>query len=571
MDRVKIVGLTVIFMFLLLGLVVLNLEVVQSRQFRALSDKNCLRLIPQVGARGIIFDSGGDIIVDNKLSYDVMLLPQNAKLPTRVLNSVSGILGVNPDNLKKAFNEGYIAPSIPIAIAKSIDIRKAIALEELKLDLPGIIIQPRPQRRYPQGKLASHVLGYVNEIDRWRLTKLEDYGYKTKDIVGFGGVEEKYDYYLRQEEGGLSVEVDHQGRFMRVLGFKPPRNGKDMQLTLNIKIQKIVEDKLGNRKGCVVLMDPFSGEIAAMASSPDFNPAVFVDKSSSSISDLFSDPRSPFINRAISSTYPAGSVFKVIVAAAALEAGKINLHTTFLCQGGTLVGNKEFACWNKHGEQDLTASLTHSCNVFFYKIGLMVGPQSLHDYAVKFGLSKPTSIDLPYEAAGLISSPLWQKIHKFRNWFPGDTANFSIGQGDVLVSPLQMARVYAVFANKGYLVKPYVVKAIESKDVSADQRQIEKVPIKNSTIDYIRQGLRSVVSNSGGTGNVLSTLPVSVAGKTGTAQAPNGQPHAWFAGFFPYKNPRFVICVFLERGGPGYLSCVLAKEIIQEMSIQGLI
>jgi penicillin-binding protein 2 len=500
-----------------------------------------------------------------------MFLSQGTKQMEEVFGKVSRILGVNLDNLKSAFNEGYIAPSVPITIAKNIDIKKAIALEELKVELPGIIIQPRPQRRYPYGKLACHILGYVNEIDRWRLTKLEDYGYKTKDIVGFGGIEEKYDYYLRQEEGGLSVEVDHRGRFMRVLGFKPPRNGQDMQLTLNLKIQKIVEDNLGDRKGCVILMNPYSGEIIAMASSPDFNPTVFVNKLTLSISDLFNDPAAPLINRAISATYPAGSVFKIVVATAALETGKINLNTSFLCQGSLLIGKQEFACWNKHGEQNLIAAIAHSCNVFFYKTGLVVGAQLIHDYAVKFGLSKTSSIDLPYEASGIIPSPLWQKIYKFKNWFNGDTANLSIGQGEVSVTPLQIVRMIAVFANEGYLVRPYIVKAIETKDISIYQRQIEKVPLKGSTIDYIRQGLRRVVSDSGGTANVLQDLPVSVAGKTGTAQAPGGQPHAWFVGFFPFKNPKFVICVFLERGGPGYVSSVLAKQIIQAMCSEGLI
>ena len=557
-------------MFFFLGLGLVNLQVIGGRSYRALSDKNCIRLLPQTGARGKIIDRQGNILADSKLSYDAIILPQELNQPEKELTEAAAILGTSPRDLKETFRQGYVSSSVPVTIAKNINIKKAIALEELKNEIPGIIIQPKPVRHYPYGRLASHVIGYVSEIDRWRLTKLEDYGYKTKDIVGFGGVEERYDYYLRQEEGGLSVEVDHRGRFARMLGFKPARNGKDLQLTLDLKIQKIADGKLEGRRGCVIIMDPYTGEIIAMASSPNFNPSLFVAKSPS-ISNLFNNPDAPLINRAISASYPAGSVFKVIVAAAALETRKINSSTTFLCQGGISIGNQGFACWSKHGQQNLIEAITHSCNVFFYKTGLLAGAQIIHDYAVKFGLSKPASFELPYEAGGFIPSPLWRRINKFQNWFDGDTANLSIGQGDVLVTPLQLTRMMAVFANKGYLVTPYIVKAIDGQDISTYQRKATRLSLKASTIDYIRQGLRDVVLNPGGTANVLSDIGVSVAGKTGTAQVAHGQPHAWFVGFFPFKNPKFVICVFLEHGGPGYVSCVLTKQIIADLVSGGLI
>jgi penicillin-binding protein 2 len=478
---------------------------------------------------------------------------------------------VSAGDLKEAFKNSFISLSIPVTVAKNIDVKKAMALEQLKMDLPSIIIQPRPQRSYPYGRLASHIIGYVNEIDRWRLTRLADYGYKTKDIVGFGGVEEKYDYYLRQEEGGLSVEVDHKGKFVRILGFKPPRQGKDMELTLDLKIQKIAEESLKGKKGSVIVMDPYSGAIISMASYPDFNPSVFVDKTGSSIPYLFNNPEAPLINRAISATYPPGSAFKVIVATAALETKKINLHTAFLCSGGTLVGRQEFACWNTHGSHSIIGAIAHSCNVFFYKTGLLLGAQAIHDYALKFGLSHPIPFELPYEASGFVPSPLWRKINRFKNWYDGDTANLSIGQGELLVTPLQMTRVMAVFANQGYLVTPYIVKSIDGRDLSLYQKKPLKFPLRKDTLNYIREGLREAVSDPKGTGNVLSSLTVSVAGKTGTAQAPPGQPHAWFIGFFPFKEPKYVIGVLLEHGGPGYYSCLIAKRIIEEMIKEGLI
>ncbi|MCX5700936.1 MAG: penicillin-binding protein 2 [Candidatus Omnitrophica bacterium] len=571
MIRVKVVIWSVgcLFVFLLFGL--LNLEVIHGRRYQELGSKNCVKLIPQNGSRGKILDRDGFVIVDSQLAYDFMILPQETLQQDRIIENASKILGKSEKDLRFAFKSNFISSSVPVTIAKNIGIKEAIALDQMKVDFPAIIIQPNPLRHYPYGKLACHILGYVSEIDRWRLTKLEDYGYKTKDIVGFGGIEEKYDYYLRQEEGGTSFEVNHRGKIMRTLGFRPPVDGKDIQLTLNLKIQKIVEEKFSDKKGGVVIMDPYTGEILAMISSPGFRPATFAEKDNSTIAKYFNNLDAPLINRAISGTYPAGSVFKVIVATAALENKKINSNTTFVCQGQTMVGRSEFKCWSTHGPQNLGAAIAHSCNVFFYKTGLLVGPQPLHDYAVKFGLSKPTFIEVPYESAGFIPSPIWRKINKFKNWFDGDTANLSIGQGDVAVTPLQIARMMAVFANNGYLVNAYLVKSIDGRDMLKARRKPEKLNLKQDTIDQIGEGMRRVVADPAGTGGVISGLTVSVAGKSGTAQAPPGQPHAWFSGFFPYKNPKYVICVFIEHGGPGYYSSLLARQIIEQMINEGLI
>jgi len=557
------------FLFLVFGL--LNLIGLQGNKFKDLSNNNCIRLTPQLGCRGKILDRNGEVIVDSRISYDLAVMPSGSVQLENTFAAISKLINKDVKDLRKSFNYGYFSPSVPVTVARNINLSKVIAIEQIRSDYQGIVIQPTPVRNYPYSSLGSHFLGYVNEIDRWRLTKLKDYGYKTKDIVGFGGVEEKYDYYLRQEQGGLSVEVDHRGRFVRLLGFKPPRNGKDIQLTINLKIQKIAESSLGERKGCVVIINPNTGEILAMASSPDFDPSLFVNRSGSGISNLFSNSSAPLMNRAISATYPAGSIFKVVVSTAALETKKINQNTSFLCQGSAIIGRSQFKCWNTHGMQNLIGGLTHSCNVFFYKTGLLTGALNIHDYAIKLGFGHNTSFELPYEVPGFIPSPIWRKINKFQNWFDGDTANLSIGQGDVAVTPIQVVRMMSVFANKGYLVTPYIVKNIDGRDISKYQTRIEKLNLKISNIELIRQGLRRVVSEPTGTGNVLSSLPVSIAGKTGTAQAPPGQPHAWFVGFFPYEKPKFAICVLLDHGGPGYYSCLVGKQIIDQMSKEGLI
>ena len=571
MERKHFLSFLIILMFGVLLIGLFNLDLLQGAKFRRLSDSNCIRLIAQLGARGNILDRNGEAIVDSKISYDVLVLPQELDQIDRILNGVSRILEVEVAELKNTFRRNYFSSSIPVTVASNIDLKKAILLGEYRLEEPSIIVQPRPLRHYPYGALASHVIGYVNEIDRWRLTKLEDYGYKTKDIVGFGGVEEKYDYYLRQEEGGLSVEVNHRGKFMRVLGFEPPSNGKDIQLTLDLRIQKIAEGALSGRKGSIILMDPRGGEILALASYPNFNPAVFVNKRTRLIAGLFNNPDAPLINRAISSSYPPASVFKVVLASAGLELNKINLSTGFICRGATMVGARKFSCWDVHGVQNIISAIAHSCDIFFYKTGLLLGAQNIHDYALKLGLGRSSGFELPYETSGFIPSPLWRKINKFQNWFDGDTVNLSIGQGDCLVTPLQAANMMAVFANRGYLPSPYIIKAVGPLELSAKKKKLIRIAFKKSTIETICSGLRAVVSDARGTGNILSGLPVAVAGKTGTAQVSRGATHAWFVGFFPFDNPKYVICVFLENGGPGHAASVMAKQIIEAMSNQNLI
>ena len=571
MERKNILNLIVIFMFVCLIAWLLNLGILQGAKFRRLSDSNCIRLISQFGSRGNILDRNGEIIVDNKISYDVMILPQDLEDIDQVLTLISRVIGVEVKELKMTFKKNFISSSVPVTVAANIELKDAISLGEYKIEQPSIIVVPKPLRHYPYGALACHAIGYVNEIDRWRLTKLEDYGYKTKDIVGFGGVEEKYDYYLRQEEGGLSVEVNHRGKFTRVLGFAPPRNGKDVVLTLDLKIQKIVEDNLQGRKGNVILMDPFSGEILALASYPNFNPEVFVNKRTRLISGLFNDPAAPLINRAIGSSYPPASVFKIVLASAGLELKKINPSTSFVCQGSIMVGSRKFSCWDVHGAEDIFQAIAHSCDVFFYKTGLLCGAQNIHDYALKLGLGRKVGFDLAGETSGFIPSPLWRKINKFQNWFDGDTANLSIGQGDCLVTPLQVTNMLAVFANRGYLLSPYIVKAVGGLDLAAKRKRLIGVPFKKSTFEVIAKGLAKAVSDAKGTGNALSVLPIKVAGKTGTAQVSRGATHAWFVGFFPLDKPRYVICVFLENGGPGHTASVVAKQIIEAMNNQGLI
>ncbi|MCM8795508.1 MAG: penicillin-binding protein 2 [Candidatus Omnitrophica bacterium] len=570
--RIKFVRISVIFIFLFLGSNLLYLEIFRGREFRHKSFKNRIRLLPQEGCRGKILDRNNHPIVDNELSYDVFILPQDSSAQTqKLLQEISRVLQRPIQDLNIALKSQFVAPFAPILLVNDIEIRQAIMLEELKTDFPGIIVQTRVKRHYPFGRLASHLIGYLGEIDPWRLKKLADYGYKSKDIVGFSGIEEKYDYYLRQEEGGLSIEVDHRGRFVRVVGYRPPKNGKDIQLTIDLRLQKIVEEIMRDRIGSVIIMEPGQGEILAMASFPNFNPAIFIKKSNSLLKDILHHPEAPLLNRAISGTYPAGSIFKLVVAIAALETEKLDLKRRFFCSGKMQIGKQEFSCWDVHNDENLQEAISHSCNIFFYHTGLLLGGQLIHDWGLQLGFYKPTGIDLPYEASGFVPSPLWRSLFRLRNWSAGDTANLSIGQAELLVTPLQVCRMMAILANQGKLVTPHVVKSIAGKEILWPEKRIIGIHLKKKTLDYLRQGLRRVVMDKDGTAHNLSSLSVSVAGKTGTAQVAAGAPHGWFAGFFPYKDPKFVLCVFLEHGGSGYAASSLAKQIIEKMLQEGLI
>ncbi|MCU0666775.1 MAG: penicillin-binding protein 2 [Candidatus Omnitrophica bacterium] len=569
-NRTKLVISVFIASFVVLGFGVFNLAIIQGAKFSLLSQKNCIRVLPQEGARGRILDRNGNPIADNYLAFDVMVSGQNKDELERALRKIAFVLEQDEQKLRKRFRSRYISESLPVVLDTISDNKKLIALEQAKFDSPGIIIQPHPLRYYPYGNLACHVLGYLSQIDQWRLYKLSDYGYKPADIVGFGGAEEKYDYILRQGDGAISAEVDHVGKLVRVIGYKPAVNGGDVGLTLDIKIQQIVQQAMQNQKGAVIIMQPDTGEILALASFPDFDPGIFI-KGSSSIEEVLNDKHSPFLNRAISASYAPGSIFKLIVAVAGLEKKKINLGTSFICPGFLTIGRRQFKCWDTHNRQDLIQAIAGSCDVFFYHTGLALGPQLITDYSLRFGLAKTTGIDLPYEVSGFVPSVAWKKSSRDQKWYDGDTANFSIGQGDLLTTPIQILRVTACFANGGFLVVPHVTKYAAGYNAGGHSGKKIKVISKQEIVNYISDGMRKAVSDPAGTASILADLPVKVSGKTGSAQVTGSFAHGWFAGFFPSDRPKFAVCVFLENGKAGYYACLIAKEIITRMFEEGLI
>lgn len=428
-----------------------------------------------------------------------------------------------------------------------------------------VMIKETPLRFYPSGYEFSHVLGYVKKA-QVLYDKLKNYGYTPSQRVGFLGIEQYYDSYLRGEEGGKLVEVDSQERIVGFLGEQLPQKGKDIALTIDSRMQKIAYEALSGYKGVVILMDSNNGDIFVLCVRPSYDLNRMTK--GQGVRDLLSDERKPLINRAIQSAYPLGSVFKPIMATAGLEEKFITRNTIFNCPGYFMLAGTKFSCWDVHGSQNVTDALAHSCNVFFYNLGLRLGIERISHWAKKFSLAKKTGIDLPYEIRGFVPTSKWKRRYKRRIWFTGDTINTSIGQGYLKATPIEALVAITVFANGGYIVTPHLIKKVGSKETLLVRKNY--LNISPYSLRIVKEGLRDVISKSTGTAHMLSSLHLGIAGKTGTAQNP-GKSHGWFVGFFPYHNPKYSICVFLENGGSSHEALGVVYKFLSRLKSEGLI
>lgn len=502
--------------------------------------------------RGVMYDRRGKVMVDNTLAFGVFIVPQEVSDLDEEIRRLAKILGVSESLLKRNYNRNYQAPFAPCEVMRSVSKREAILIEESSLDMPGVLVKEFPLRRHAAKEAFAHVAGYVAEINKFELETLKSYGYNVKDMIGKDGVEKIADATLRGKNGGMQVQVDNRGRQVKVISFKKAEKGKDITLTIDAGLQDFVWNAMKGKKGAAVFMDSSSGEILAMVSSPSYD-------ATGSVADLLDDGDFPLLNRAIMGQYPPGSLFKVVVALAGLETGKITPATTFVCNGRLNVGNGRFHCWNRdgHGPMDLKKAIAQSCNIFFYNTGLLLGVDEISDYAKRLGFGKKTGIDIFGEIEGFVPTRQWKKIERGEEWYAGDTANFSIGQGYLLVTPLQVARMMACVANNGDLVEPHVLKK--------DSKTKRAIKIRQENLRIVREALLGVVEGERGTGFRAWSSAVSIAGKTGTSQ-PGGsrKTHAWFSGFAPAKEPEISFVVFLEHGGSGGdVAAVIARKAVE--------
>ncbi|MBM3253491.1 MAG: penicillin-binding protein 2 [Candidatus Omnitrophica bacterium] len=542
-------------------------QIIKGPEYFRLSEQNRIRLIPIIAPRGIIYDRNGQPIVSNKLAFDIVIIPQELKDKETTFIGLSKLIEIDKEEIENIFKKNYLAPFAPVIIKRNLDRRLVSQIEENKLGLPGVFVQTRAERYYHYPESTSHIIGYLGEINKKELEYLKTYGYKIKDLIGRAGIERLYDTFLRGDDGGMQLEVDNRGRLVEVLGQKEPFRGNDIQLTIDIKLQDYIFNIMESFQGACVVMDVNNGEVLALVSKPSFNPTIFLNSvNKNKIRQLLTSKKRPFLNRAVSGLYQPASVFKLVVAIAALENKKISPYTEFTCSGVYKKGNAEFECWKKegHGNLDLRGAIANSCNVYFYKLGSLIGADLISRYALEFGFGRPTGIRLVPEAKGLVPTRMWKLLTKGENWYEGETLSFAIGHGYLLSSPLQVTRFISAIANGGKLVQPQLIR---NRDENENLQKVAlNLNISNETMKIIKEAMLEVVERDYGTGHNAKLNSLDIAGKTGTTQQFIGKPHAWFTGFAPFGSPKFSVVVFLEHGGSGGADAsIIASKIFQKM------
>jgi len=531
------------------------LQVLEGARLQELSDKNRIRIRPVAAPRGVLFDRNGLPLVDNRPAFTLSLIPREIDDRARVLSRVSVLLKIPYAELDDALGRVPGDPLMPVRVRRGLTLEEVAKVEEWKLELPGVIVEVEPQRMYPTSRFAAHLLGYVREANEEQLRQGR---YRRGDMVGQSGLERLLDQYLRGTDGGERIEVDALGRPIRLIQHTEPVPGAQVVTTVDRRIQEAAERAMEGHAGAVVVLDPRDGDVLAMVSTPAFA----LDQFTGTIDrdawvQLIRNPAHPMLNRTVQSQYAPGSVFKIIVAAAGLQETTLTPMDHIFCDGQFHLGNRTFGDWKEggHGTVDLHHAIVESCNVYFYQAGLRIGMDTIARYARAFGFGTSTGIDLPGEKPGFIPASRRGR----RPAFLGDTANMAIGQGAVLATPMQVARMMAAVANGGVFFKPRLVQRVLRADgrvLYSDPGRVNgHVELSPMVWAFLRQSLLDVVNE--GTGVAAHIPGIEIAGKTGTAQlvansrAERGQDNAWFASFAPANDPQYVVVVMIEHGGKG--------------------
>lgn len=525
------------------------LQLVEGTSNHQLAENNRIRLLPKPPERGNIFDRKGKVLASSRLSHAVYVWPMAPKKAhwATTLARLSQILHTPAAEIQKRVEQAAYNPTTLIRVARDLSQAQLTALAEYSNELKDVEVYVESAREYPNGQLGAHILGYTGEINDEELVKQRSQGYRPGDIIGQMGVETAFEQQLRGEWGGQQVEVDGAGRILRVLGEKQAKAGKDVHLTLDLDLQKVAEATLGDRQGAIVAIDPRNGAVLAMVSRPTFDPNIFSKRITPKQWQELQRKDHPFVNRALRG-FPPASTFKIVTTTAGIESGKFSPTTVLPTYGCMNIGGTTFCDWNHAGFGPLgfAGALTWSSDTFFYQIGRGVGGPTLIDWTRRYGFGKETGIEIAgEESPGLVADDAWKQKNLHLPWSVGDTVNMSIGQGFLQTTPLQVAMMFAVPANGGYLVKPHLLK-----DNEAAKNWRQSLNLKPQTLQVLRQGLRGVVN--GGTGAALnvSTIPPA-SGKSGTAEAFGNKSHTWFGAYAPSDKPEIVVVAFAEHSGGG--------------------
>ncbi len=578
--------LTILKVGLLLGLVLLgirlwHLQIREGAYYRNLSDNNRTRSVLIEPARGLIYDRHGELLANNVPSFTLYITLEDVKDREQLIAKLGDLIGLDADLVRRKLAERG-GKLVPRKIKGGLTLREAALIESHRLDFPGVEIQAESQRNYPAGVIAAHLAGYVGEVSADQLERPENAELHQGSIVGQYGIEKTYDHFLRGRAGQKTIEVDATGHEKRIVQIQKPEAGDDLYVTIDVRLQRVAENLLGQEAGAIVALDPRNGEILALASRPVFDPNTLSrELTAKQWDEIVQNEGRPLNNRATQGQYPPGSTFKIVMAAAALETRTVDPTTKIHCAGGYQFGRRLFHDWKAggHGYVDLHQALVHSCDVYFYTIGQRMGIDTIASFAKRLGLGRETGIELPSERSGIVPSTAWKEKVRHEPWFPGETISAAIGQGYVTVTPLQMAHLTGIVANDGFSYRPRLVQAI--MDRATGQLQEVKAVAENrisfrpGTLDVIRDSLADVV-NEGTATRAKSTL-VTIAGKTGTAQTAalrtgpekdipkKLRDHAWFVSYAPVENPRIAVAVLVENmGHGGSAAAPLAKQVIEE-------
>jgi penicillin-binding protein 2 len=571
--------ITVLFSVLAVSFWVL--QVVQHPKYEELAENNHQRTLALRAPRGLVFDRDGRVLVVNRHSYSISIVREHSKDLNRTIEMLASVLKLDEEGVRTIVDRHRREPSYrPITIVQDASLAQVAAVTARRLDteLPDVVVEQVPTRRYPE-TLAAHLFGYVGEVSDKDVS--EDDKLKSGDIVGQAGIEKVYNALLMGDDGARRVVVNSVGREIRTLEEDDPTEGKRLQLTIDFDVQKAVEDafKATPFNGAAVVLDPKDGGVLAFASLPAYDPNAFasgIDRAT--WASLNTDELRPLNDRAIQGRYSPGSTFKMAVGLAGLEEGVITPEFRVSCAGHANFYGRDFKCWKKggHGSVDLRRAIEQSCDVYFYTVGNMVGVDKINKWATLLGLGVKSGIDLPNEVQGLVPSTEWKREKMHEKWYAGETISVSIGQGQVSVTPVSMAVYMATLANGGTRVTPHLLKAVDDGSgwkavpTPAPQSQVTIDPVK---LQAIRDGLWGVV-NGGGTGGRARLVGYDVSGKTGTAQVISNQgrlaartnrnlrDHGWFVFFAPRDNPQIAGVVFLEHGIHGPNAAVVAHHIV---------
>jgi len=584
----------VLFVFAILFFRLIYLQIIKGEEYRRLSEKNAVRLKTIKPSRGLMFDRNKRLIVDNRPSFNLKIVREDAGDVEKTVEKVAKLIQVPFRELMDS-----IARAGKGAFYKSVILKNDISREQLaiveahKFDLPGIHIDIEPTRHYMYKKTAAHLLGYIGQINRKELKTGKYPNLKSGDLIGRYGIEKSFEKYLQGKRGGRQIEVDANGRMIKILRTIDPVSGLDLNLTLDFDLQETAQKLLENKDGTVVAIDPDNGDVLVMASSPSFDQNDFIGGISiKKWKELMTDPGKPMINKAIQAEYPPASTYKIITSFAALEEKHIDINTTAYCPGFFKYGNRVYRCWKKygHGELSIIDALAQSCDVFYYQAGEKVGVDALAQYARGSGLGKKTGIMLENEKTGLIPTSVWKKKRYNESWQGGETLSIAIGQGYNLVTPLQMAVLMAAVGNGGTLYRPRIVKTIEDshgKIVKKIEPEITGgLPASKETLNIVKNGLLKVVQGARGTARGIRLKNVEIAGKTGTAQVfsiKKGEKiktedleyslrdHAWFVCYAPAQNPVIALSVMIEHGEHGSSTAAPIAGALIEQYMQGFL